>query len=178
MASSPKVPPPTGWLVFCGELVPDMTLAGHVRRREQPRFACRTMRWCKRNSTPDLEMLVARGFGGLSIADLRDLLACRAPGGCSLEVVPDLQEGLSVFQLARVEGCAVRFTCSKCGAAKDTSPAMVDARHRQGKPREAPSLRVRELADLALIPCKACGASQWRVEVRWPMVRETFAHTP
>jgi len=83
MPATPK-PPPPGWRLFGRQLVPDPTVGGYLARRQEFRGSCHR-RDCRRRYDIDFDGLIRHGYAGFPVRELQALLACRMPGGCSLQ---------------------------------------------------------------------------------------------
>ncbi|MDG2520546.1 hypothetical protein P7B02_03245 [Caulobacter segnis] len=158
--------PPRGWLIENDTLVRDDSLAGYQARGQQVRASC-YQRDCKRSCWIDIDFMVSRRMGRLSMAECKRLLKCGALGGCGLDFREEPQAGVTLRTLAAAgEKVRIAFRCAACGVAKATSPAAAIARLKAGKRGDEDTLHT-DLGAKLTKPCK-CGKTRWEVQVRWP----------
>ena len=161
--------PPPGWRLLDGALVADGTVGGHVARRQDVRASC-YQRDCRRTFNIDYDWMVRHGYAAFPVRELFELLRCRKPGGCALEMRSERQgSGLPLSFLARQPGVMIRLICQGCGWRKDVGPAQVVAQLAAVGIGDGATLHVELTAKLTK-PCVKCAKAQWASEVRWPPV--------
>jgi hypothetical protein len=163
MPATPK-PPPPGWRLFGRQLVPDPTVGGYLARRQEFRGSCHR-RDCRRRYDIDFDGLIRHGYAGFPVRELQALLACRMPGGCSLQF-HEKPVGLPLRAFYVHDGVTVLLRCEACRWEKEVAPARLAAQLKaqglgdDGTPHT-------DIAAKLTKPCK-CGKTQWACEVLWP----------
>ncbi|WP_421932939.1 hypothetical protein [Phenylobacterium sp.] len=164
---SEYIPPPKGWRVFNGELVPDPTLWGYMHRRQMVRGACYT-RDCRRNYNLDVELLLRRGYAHVSMKEIQRQLLCHMPGGCRMTFRDEKEgSGLPLSVLAANREVRILFRCGGCRWEKSVTPAQAIAQLVAAKTGTSSTLHT-ELTSKTTKPCPKCAAANWTCEVRWP----------
>jgi hypothetical protein len=162
---TPATPP--GWVALAGTLSPSATIAGYAARGEFVSGRCQQHE-CKRSCIPDLERLIKRGLGNLTLAEYQAAARCNVlgAGGCGLTwTVERRHGGLTLGGLARWPQAAIRYRCPDCKRSPTIEPMRLVQRLRDLNAGGSDTLVV----DLKKPdrPC-ACGKKSWLVEVAWP----------
>lgn len=164
---SEYIPPPKGWRVFNGRLVPDPTLWGYLHRKQVVRGACYT-RDCRRNYHLDFELLLRRGYAAVPMTEIQRLLLCHMPGGCSMTFQADKDgSGLPLSLLAANREVRILFRCGGCKWEKSVTPRQAIAQLTAAKTGTAATLHT-DLITKITKPCPKCAATTWTCDVRWP----------
>ena len=171
LPGDPNVPP-KGWTAATGLLVPISTVAGYAMRGDELRGRCH-QRDCRRTCELDMPMLVERGFGSLPVETIKRWLRCFRPEGCALDFYEERRIGLRLSWLVDRPHVAIRFACQSCNFQRVTPPARVLAKLRAKGPGAGDDDTVEKLAKLPMAPCKACGKTDWRVDVVWANVNSS-----
>lgn len=157
-----------------GALILDGSVAGHLARRQDVRAHCH-QRDCRRSFNIDYDWLVRHGYAAFPVRELIELLKCRKPGGCALEVRTERQgSGLALSFLAGQRGVAIRLQCGACRWRRDIAPAQAIAHLQAAGTGDGATLHTDLTAKLTK-PCARCGKSLWTCEVRWPAAGATGA---
>lgn len=164
---SEYIPPPKGWRVFNGQLIPDQTLWGYLHRKQIVRGACYT-RDCRRNYYLDFELLLRSGYAYVRMPEIQRLLRCNMPGGCRMTFQDEKAgSGLPLSALAANREVRILFRCGGCKWEKSVTPGQAIAQLLAAKTGTASTLHT-ELVAKTSKPCAKCGASNWTCDVRWP----------
>ncbi|MFD3265517.1 hypothetical protein [Phenylobacterium ferrooxidans] len=161
------IPPPKGWRVFNGQLIPDATLWGYLHRKQIVRGSCYT-RDCRRNYHLDFELLLRSGYAYVRMPEIQRLLRCNMPGGCRMTFQDDKGgSGLPLSILAANPEVRIVFRCGGCKWEKAITPGQAIAQLVAAKTGTSSTLHT-ELVTKTSKPCLKCGASKWDCDVRWP----------
>ena len=164
---SEYIPPPKGWRVFNGQLIPDPTLWGYMHRKQVVRGACYT-RECRRNYYLDLEVLLRRGYAYVQMKEIQRLLLCHMPGGCSMTFRDEKEgSGLPLSVLAANRDVRILFRCGGCKWEKLVTPRQAIAQLTAAKTGTSSTLHT-DLITKITKPCPKCAATNWTCDVRWP----------
>ena len=160
-------PPPKGWRVFNGQLIPDATLWGYLHRKQIVRGVCYT-RDCRRNYHLDFELLLRSGYAYVRMPEIQRLLRCNMPGGCKMTFQDDKQgSGLPLSVLASNREVRILLRCGGCKWEKAITPGQAIQQLLAAKTGTSSTLHTDLQAKISK-PCLKCGAAKWACEVRWP----------
>ncbi|MGH7024164.1 MAG: hypothetical protein ACREEB_11320 [Caulobacteraceae bacterium] len=116
----------------------------------------------------DLDRLIARGFGSLSVTAACGFLKCQNLVGCGLEFHSDRNVGLPLTALLGRSHVKVRIKCGSCGFFRVTSPDTVVAKIRADDKTATDTLLISDIAGRIKGACGQCKKRAWAVDVLWP----------
>ncbi|MDB5440397.1 MAG: hypothetical protein JWM33_2824 [Caulobacteraceae bacterium] len=155
---------PRGWVVWCGQLTPDRSVAGYLARGQQVRGFCRHQQ-CRRTCWIDVDRLAAHHMGGLPMEEAKSLWRCHRIGGCQMDFEED-KAGLPTLGGLQALPAKVRLRCIGCDRQWEGPPAGMIARLKKRGEGDEKTL-VTEVQKALRKPCDQCGRRAWDFSVMW-----------
>lgn len=157
--------PPPGWVMWCGELKPDPSVAGYVARGQQIRAHCRHQ-YCRRTCWIECERLAEEGMGGLRMEEAQKLWRCQRIGGCYMTFEDDRRGMLSLDELSRLPRVRARLCCKACKSQWEGPIKTVIARLKKAGEGDERT-RCHQVDQVMRRPCGKCGKVYWQFSLRW-----------